>query len=80
MIFKTKKFIQGSIFILMALLISTNIAWADPRCKQLEDLNREYMGVVLTSEQKQLKKQLISWYRENCNTRHAGRSTNNRKR
>jgi hypothetical protein len=46
---------------------------ADVRCKQLEDLNRQYMGVSLTSEQQQLKRKLVTWYNANCRQRRAAR-------
>jgi len=44
---------------------------ADPRCQQLEALNRQYMGVSLTSQQQQLKRRLVAWYNANCRTRRA---------
>jgi hypothetical protein len=39
---------------------------ADERCGQLVRLNKQYRGVALTDEQKQLKVQLVAWYKENC--------------
>jgi hypothetical protein len=49
------------------LLSFTSVgALADDRCRQLEDLNRQYAGVQLTSYQKDLKRQLVAWYNTNC--------------
>ena len=45
----------------------------DYRCKQLEELNRQYMGVSLTSDQQLLKRKLVSWYNANCRQRRAAR-------
>ncbi len=42
---------------------------ADERCGQLVALNKQYRGVALTDEQKNLKVQLVAWYRENCGGR-----------
>jgi hypothetical protein len=50
---------------------STTGALADDRCQQLEALNRQYMGVSLTTAQQQIKRQLVSWYRQNCTSRRA---------
>jgi hypothetical protein len=44
----------------------TDAAKADPRCQQLEALNRQYTGVSLTSDQKKIKRQLVAWYNGNC--------------
>jgi hypothetical protein len=44
---------------------------ADSRCQQLEELNRQYMGVTLTSAQQQLKRKLVAWYNTNCRQRRA---------
>jgi hypothetical protein len=44
-------------------------AHADERCGQLVRLNKQYRGVALTDEQKQLKVQLVAWYKENCGRR-----------
>lgn len=46
---------------------------ADSRCAQLEELNRQYMGVSLTSEQQALKRKLVAWYKANCRQRRAAR-------
>jgi hypothetical protein len=52
------------------LLLSTvSTASADERCGQLVRLNRQYRGVALTNEQKQIKVQLVAWYKENCGRR-----------
>jgi hypothetical protein len=44
----------------------TGAAKADPRCQQLEALNRQYAGVSLTVDQKKMKRQLVAWYNSNC--------------
>jgi len=38
----------------------------ESQCRQLEDLARQYAGVKLTSDQRQLKRKLVAWYNENC--------------
>ena len=38
----------------------------ESNCRRLEDLARQYAGVQLTSEQKQLKRRLVAWYQDNC--------------
>ena len=48
------------------LTVASTAALADPRCQQLEALNQQYAGVQLTSTQKQLKSQLVAWYKQNC--------------
>jgi hypothetical protein len=50
--------------ILLATVSTT--AFADERCAQLIALDKEYRGVTLTTEQKAIKVQLVSWYRANC--------------
>jgi hypothetical protein len=66
------KYSNGLVLALGAgLLLSTvsSPAHADERCGQLVRLNKQYRGVALTSEQKQLKVQLVAWYKENCGRR-----------
>jgi hypothetical protein len=46
--------------------ITSTIAIADDNCQRLEALDRQYRGVALTSSQKQVKRQLVAWYRKNC--------------
>lgn len=53
-----------SIGILFSL--ASTAAFADERCGQLVALNRQYAGVALTREQKDIKVQLVAWYRANC--------------
>jgi len=48
------------------LTLASTAALADERCKQLEALNQQYAGVQLTNTQKQLKSQLVAWYKQNC--------------
>jgi hypothetical protein len=51
---------------LLLTIASSTGAVADYRCAQLEALNRQYAGVQLTSAQKQIKVQLVAWYKKNC--------------
>jgi len=46
--------------------LTSTVLLADPRCQQLEALNRQYAGVKLTAEQQSLKRQLVAWYNSNC--------------
>ena len=46
---------------------------ADMRCKQLEDLHRQYIGVSLSGDQQTLKRKLVAWYTANCKQRRASR-------
>jgi uncharacterized protein YeaC (DUF1315 family) len=55
---------------LLLSLVSTAGFAADERCAQLVALNKQYRGVALTDEQKDLKVQLVAWYRENCGRGH----------
>jgi hypothetical protein len=56
---------------LFVAFASTASLASDSRCQQLEELNRQYMGVSLTSEQQALKRRLVAWYNANCRTRRA---------
>jgi len=47
-------------------------AFADERCGQLVALHKQYAGVKLTDDQKQLKVQLVAWYKENCGSVRGG--------
>ena len=55
----------------LLLTLSATVSMADSRCQQLEELNRQYMGVTLTSAQQQLKRKLVAWYNTNCRQRRA---------
>jgi hypothetical protein len=59
----------------MLLSVGSTAGFADERCGQLVALNNKYAGVVLTSDQKALKSQLVSWYKANCGS---GNRTANR--
>jgi len=50
----------------LLLCAAATTASADDRCQQLVTLNNQYKGVALTSDQKQLKVKLVSWYKANC--------------
>jgi len=53
----------------LSMLANTAGHAADERCGQLVQLNAKYRGVVLTPEQKDMKGQMIAWYKENCGRR-----------
>ena len=36
---------------------------------EMKRVGKQYRGVALTDEQKTLKVQLVSWYKENCGRR-----------
>jgi hypothetical protein len=46
--------------------LAATAASADERCGQLVALNKQYAGVTLSREQKDIKVQLVAWYRANC--------------
>ena len=50
----------------LLLCLTSTPGLADERCGQLIALKKQYEGVLLTSEQKSLKVQLVAWYKENC--------------
>jgi hypothetical protein len=50
----------------LSLALASTAGFADERCGQLVALKKQYAGVVLTSEQKDLKVKLVSWYNSNC--------------
>jgi hypothetical protein len=69
---KISKYSNGLVLALGAGLLLSIVsppARADERCGQLVRLNKQYRGVALTDEQKQLKVQLVAWYKENCGRR-----------
>ena len=57
----------------LVLSVASTASFADERCGQLVALNKQYAGVKLTDEQKQLKVQLVAWYKENCGSTGGGR-------
>jgi hypothetical protein len=48
------------------LSLAATSGFADERCGQLVALNKQYAGVKLSDEQKQIKVQLVAWYKANC--------------
>ena len=60
-----------SIGILFSLM--STAAFADERCGQLVALNKQYAGVALSREQKDIKVQLVAWYKANCRRTHSVR-------
>jgi hypothetical protein len=53
------------------LTITSTEALSNEKCRQLENLARQYAGVELTGPQKQLKRKLVAWYYKNCGERRA---------
>ena len=47
-------------------LSGTGALSSESKCRQLEDLARQYAGVKLTSHQQQLKRKMVAWYNGNC--------------
>lgn len=61
------------------LLLNCTASAADERCAQLVALSKQYAGVTLTDEQKDMKVKMVAWYKANClgrsrSMRHAGNS------
>lgn len=55
--------------VLSAVLCAVSVTPAhagDERCRQLEDLHRQYAGVVLTVAQQVIKRKLVAWYQSHC--------------
>lgn len=48
------------------LTIASTASLANDNCQRLEELDRQYAGVTLTSDQQQLKRKLVAWYHKNC--------------
>jgi hypothetical protein len=65
--------ILGALCAGLVLSITSTSSMANSRCTQLEELNRQYMGVSLTSDQQALKRKLVAWYKANCRQRRASR-------
>jgi hypothetical protein len=66
-------YVLGALGAGLLLSITSTPSMADPRCTQLEELHRQYLGVSLTSEQQALKRKLVAWYNANCRQRRASR-------
>jgi hypothetical protein len=49
-------------------------SFADERCQQLLALRAQFAGVELTSDQKQMKVKLVSWYYTHCRRHHEARA------
>jgi hypothetical protein len=70
------RYCLGAICAGLFVSIASTASLADPadsRCAQLEELNRQYMGVSLSSDQQALKRKLVAWYNANCKQRRASR-------
>ena len=50
----------------LILAFSCNAALSAENCQRLEALANQYAGVELTSDQKQLKRKMVSWYSTHC--------------
>lgn len=50
----------------LILAFSSNAALSTENCQRLEALANQYAGVELTSDQKQLKRKMVSWYSTHC--------------
>jgi hypothetical protein len=48
------------------LLFSSSAAFSSDNCRRLEALAHQYAGVALTTEQKEMKRQMVAWYSVNC--------------
>ena len=49
------------------LFLASSVSFAaDERCGQLVTLSKQYRGVALSEEQKSIKVQLVTWYKQNC--------------
>jgi hypothetical protein len=48
------------------LVFSSSTAFSSDNCRRLEALAHQYAGVQLTSDQKQIKRQMVAWYSTNC--------------
>jgi hypothetical protein len=53
----------------MLLALASTASLADERCAQLVALSKQYAGVTLTDEQKEIKVKLVAWYKANCGGR-----------
>ncbi|MPZ37792.1 MAG: hypothetical protein GEU95_06965 [Rhizobiales bacterium] len=51
---------------LLIAMSGTSALSHDNNCRRLEDLARQYAGVQLTSQQRQIKRRLVGWYNDNC--------------
>ena len=67
------RYCLGALCAGLILSITSTSSMADSRCRQLEDLHRQYQGVSLTSDQQALKRKLVAWYNANCRERRASR-------
>jgi hypothetical protein len=66
MILRSADFVRPVLYAGLFLAVAATTASADERCQQLVALNNQYKGVELTAAQKQIKVQLVSWYKANC--------------
>jgi hypothetical protein len=66
MSFAVRRFAAPALCAGLFLSVASTAGFADERCGQLVALNKQYAGVKLTTEQQQIKVQLVAWYKENC--------------
>lgn len=50
----------------VAYALSGSVAANEDRCRQLEQLGREYAGRVLSLPEQVIKRRMVAWYRANC--------------
>jgi hypothetical protein len=48
------------------LVFSSSAAFSSDNCRRLEALAHQYVGVQLTGDQKQIKRQMVAWHSTNC--------------
>lgn len=48
------------------LVLAASNPATESKCKYLEDLNRQYAGMQLSAYERQVKQQMVAWYRANC--------------
>lgn len=64
--FAVRRYAASALCAGLFLCLASASGFADERCGQLVALNKQYAGVKLSDEQKQIKVQLVAWYRANC--------------
>lgn len=67
------RYCLGALCAGLFLSLTSTASKADYRCQQLEELNKQYIGVSLTTDQQALKRKLVAWYNANCKMRRASR-------
>jgi hypothetical protein len=55
-----------AIAVLIVALSGTAARSNENNCRRLESLAQQYAGVQLTSQQQQMKRRMVAYYRGNC--------------